>query len=134
MKRHPVVTWQTHHQYQLDIFLLFIVGLVLFLFYYIVIEDLLEKSIHTWQWLFFIPWALFYITFLLRKRNSIPKAERVTTSHQHIVYWSMLGIILSIWYSSSLSIEKPISLSYLYGIWTLFIADSYWSFTNKQRR
>lgn len=121
---------QAHHRYQLEVFFLFVIGLFFLLPYYVIIEDVLHNDIHSFQWYFFIPWATGYTLICLIKRNRIPKAERIAAKKYHLLYWIILGIALTLWYTSPLPLEKPVSLYYMYGIFTLFLADGYWNFTN----
>ncbi|MBH41694.1 MAG: hypothetical protein CL685_03195 [Candidatus Magasanikbacteria bacterium] len=117
-----------HHIYQLKLIFLFVLGFFLFVFlWHIAAEN--NANMYLYQWWYFWIWESFYVIYLLKVRNTIPKKERINPKKRPIIYWVILGITLVALSQSSFSVERFLALDYSFIIFSLFLADSYWDFT-----
>jgi len=117
-----------HHIYQLKVIFLFVLGFFLFiLLWHIVMTK--NGNMYWYQWWYFWIWESFYILYLLKVRNAIPKKERINPQKRPIIYWIILGVALVALSQSSFSVERFLALDYSFIIFSLFLADSYWDFT-----
>lgn len=123
----PHHTLAPHHRYQLEVIFLFVFGFFLFIPYYLLIEELrLETAV--WQWYFFWPWMIFYIIYSLNTRRHVPRSEAVAPLKQPIAHWVLLGLALIAFHTQSTDPTTIQSLDLMFGIFSLFLADSYWDF------
>jgi len=124
---------EPHHKYQLEVIFLFVAGFFLFFPYYYVIEDVLSLDMDVLQWYFFFPWALFYVLFSLHTRATVPKKERIAPIKRPIGHWILLGIAIVALQVHDYAITPLYSLDIIYIIGSLFLADSYWDFTDRKK-
>ncbi len=122
-----------HQRYQLEVIFLYLLGFTLLFPYYFLIERL-QLDTHVWQWVFFVPWNIFYIAYSLGRRNKIPGIERVNPYKRHIGYWVMLGIALLAIHLEPTHLNDLYTFDLSFFIFTMFLADSYWDFRTMKRR
>lgn len=116
-----------HHRYQIEIILLFVAGFFLFIPYFIFIEELF-LDMQVWQWAFFYPWVTFYVLYSLKTRKTITKYEQINPLKRPVVHWVLLGISLIVLHQQPADPTDLQSLDLMFGIFSLFLADSYWDF------
>ena len=119
-----------HHRYQLEVIFLFVTGFFLFFPYYLLIDEY-RLNMLDWQWFFFWPWIVFYVVYSLAIRKRIKKSERVSPLKRPIGHWVILGVILILLHIEPTKLENLQSLDLMFGVFTLFLADSYWAFRKK---
>ncbi len=115
-----------HHRYQLEVIFLFVFGFFLFIPYHIFLEEYGLPTI-IWQWYFFWPWMIFYIIYSLRTRRTITRKEAAPPLKRPIGHWILLGLSLIAFHERAAA-ETLQSLDLMFGIFSLFLADSYWDF------
>ena len=120
-------TLSSHHRYQLEVIFLFVFGFFLYIPYQILLEEL-GLDLIVWQWYFFWPWMIFYIFYSLNTRKKIPPEEQTSPLKRPIGHWVLLGISLIALHEQTPSPEILQSLDLMFGIFSLFLADSYWDF------
>ena len=116
-----------HHRYQLEVIFLFTFGLLLFLPFYLAIDEF-DINMQTWQWIFFWPWMLFYSLYSLNMRKKIKPEERVSTLKRPIGHWVLLGLAIVAFQIQPQNLNHIYSLDLMFFIFSLFLADSYWDF------
>ncbi len=119
------------HRYQLEVVLLFIVGLFLYL-PYIGVLTIYGLDTHEWQWYFFWIWLIGYSMYSLYCRSQIPRSEAIDPTHRPLMHWILLGITLFVIHLQPINTAYFESLDLMFGVFSLFLADSYWDF--KKRR
>lgn len=120
---------QPHHKYQLEVVLLFVFGFFLYIPYHLLMEELgLELTV--WQWYFFWPWMTFYALYTFNTRRKIKARERINPLKRPIGHWVLLGIALTALHLQPGDLEQLQSLDLMFAVFSLFLADSYWDFTN----
>lgn len=130
---HPHIC--AHHRYQLEVIFLFIAGFFLIFPYYLFLETY-GLSVETWQWLFFIPWLAFYISYCLYERNQIPDTEMRAPLIRPIGHWVIFGLSLVVMHEESQLFHglgtEALDLAFI--VFSLFLADSYLDFHKRNRR
>lgn len=117
-----------HHRYQLDVILLFSSGVFLLIPYLYLLEEY-QLSIITWQWAFFIPFMLLYISYSLLLRSRIDHSEYVPPLKRTLIPWILLGTtIISWWYVSPPRLTMPMALPIAFVIASIFVVDAYYDF------
>ena len=116
-----------HHQYQLGIICLFILGVLLLFPYYLFMLQA-GKDMAIWQWYFVGPWLAFYVTGCLWLRNLTKPYERISPLKLPIIHWVALGISLIIVHNQPIDLERIYSIDIVFSIFSIFLADSYWDF------
>lgn len=114
-------------KYQLDIVFLFL-ALLLFIgmiFYWL---EQLGKDPHDFEWYIAGPLVFFYFIYIWQMRNKINIAQRRSLTTKSLIYWIVLGIILFIHFESPLAAKSYWSMTVLFLVFTLLLADSYWDF------
>jgi hypothetical protein len=121
---------EPHHRYQLEVIFLFAFGLLLFLPFYLALDEF-DINMQTWQWVFFCPWMLFYIIYSLSMRKKITPEERVNPLKRPIAHWVLLGLTIVSFQMQPQNLTHIYSLDLMFFIFSLFLADSYWDFTSR---
>jgi hypothetical protein len=117
-----------HHKYQLEVIFLFIAGFFLFFPFYYILE-MYHLNQQAWQWVFFVPWMAFYAVYSLRTRASIPPEERINPLKRPLVHWILLGLSIVFLHMQPTKLDHMVSIDIAFSIFSLFLADSYWDFT-----
>ncbi len=119
---------KAHHRYQLEIIFLFVFGIFLFVPYHATLLWF-EKDTTMWQWYFFFPWMIFYTLFSLRVRSKIPRAEKQDPLKRPIGHWILLGLALAMFHlGETPNVTDLVAIDLSFGIFSIFLADSYWDF------
>ena len=121
---------EPHHRYQLEVIFLFTFGLLLFLPFYLAINEF-DMDLQKWQWVFFWPWMLFYGIYSLNMRKKIKPEERISPLKRPIAHWVLLGLAIIFFQIQPHTVEHIYSLDLMFFIFSLFLADSYWDFNSK---
>ncbi len=118
-----------HHHYQMAVIFLFFFLLLLFIPYHIFTQEL-NLDMQEYQWYFFIPMTIFYAIYCLVERGRIGEEERVNSLKRPIVHWVLLGISLIALqlHPQENYLEKITALNFVFAVFSLFLADSYWDF------
>ncbi len=120
---------QPHHRYQIEVILLFVFGFFIYIPYQLLMEEFaLEQQV--WQWYFFWPWMIFYILYSFNTRRKIKPSEKISPLKRPIAHWVLLGLTLIALHVQPRSMEQLLSVDLMFAIFSLFLADSYWSFKN----
>jgi len=116
-------------RYQLDIiFLFFALILIIWSFFYGL--KYLGVDPHNYEWYVAGPLLLFYVVFILRLRDKIAINDRRAMTTKSMIYWIILGISLFYTYATPIPVKDYWSLNFLFLIFTILLADSYWDFKN----
>lgn len=129
LKTDSTKTLHPHHKYQLEVVFLFASGIFLLVPFLVLLQEY-NLELYTYQWYFFWPWMLFYSWYSLVTRAQTLPEERVTPLKRPIMHWVLLGLLITTYYLSPISLTHPRSLDIAFIIFTLFLADSYWDFRN----
>lgn len=124
---HKHLNLSPHHHYQLSVIFLFIFGFFLFFPYYLIMEEF-NLDIHLWQWLFFVPWMIFYIYYNLKQRGKILPQEQKNPLIRPIGHWVLLGISIVFLMNQPNDLRDMESINIAFIIFSLFVADGYWDF------
>ena len=125
LKKHHEL--QPHHQYQLEIIFLYVVGIFLFIPYYLILEEFQLNKLE-YQWYFFWPFMIFYSVYSLYTRNKITDEEKVNPRKRHMLHWVLIGLIIIFIQTQPTNLARMQSLDLSFLIFSLFLADSYWNF------
>jgi|SRR3989338_4449854 len=120
---------QPHHKYQLEVVLLFVFGFFLYIPYHLLLDEL-QLETQTWQWYFFWPWMIFYVLYTFNTRRKIKPSERIAPLKRPIGHWVLLGVALTALHLEPGDLRQLQSLDLMFAVFSLFLADSYWDFTN----
>lgn len=118
---------EPHHRYQLEVIFLFTFGLLLFLPFYLALQEF-DINIQTWQWAFFWPWMLFYGWYSMNMRKKIKPEEKISPLKRPIGHWVLLGLTIVFFQIQPQNLKHLYSLDLMFFIFSLFLADSYWDF------
>lgn len=121
---------EPHHRYQLEVIFLFTFGLLLFLPFYLALQEF-DIDIQTWQWAFFCPWMLFYGWYSMDMRKKIKPEEKISPLKRPIGHWVLLGLTIVFFQIQPTNLKHIYSLDLMFFIFSLFLADSYWDFTSR---
>lgn len=121
------------HRYQLSIIFLFVAGFFLLFPYYTWVKYS-GYDLATWQWYFVLPWTALTSLYCLQKRNDIPKRDAVRPIKRPIGHWVLLGIALLMLHIQPIDYERIYSVDVAFIVFSLFLADSYWDFTNRKTK
>lgn len=131
--RHPHRLSTLHH-YQLGVIFSFVLGMFFYIVYLVFLENYNLEEMR-WGWYYIIPWALIYIIYCLHLRNKTTGEDRISPLNRPIAHWVILGI--SLIYFNVVNINEFQSLHPSFNsafiLLSLFMADSYWDFTNKRK-
>ncbi len=116
-----------HHRYQLEVILLFAIGIFLFIPYYLFMDEF-NLNMDRWQWYFFVPWIVFYAIYSLNMRSQTKPEEAITPLKRPIVHWALLGILIIFFHLQTNGAVLLRSVDIMFAIATVFLADSYWDF------
>ena len=120
---------QPHHNYQLEVVLLFVFGFFLYIPYHLLLEESRLEA-QAWQWYFFWPWMIFYVLYTFNTRRKIKPSERTAPLKRPLAHWIILGIALTALHLEPGNLQQLQSLDLMFAIFSLFLADSYWDFKN----
>src|SRR3989338_2144724 len=122
-----------HHIYQMGIIFLFVfVFFLMFPFYLLVDEYHLDMT--RWQWYYVAPWMTFYTIYCLKLRAKTLPYERISPLKRHIAYWVLLGLGIVLIHLQPIDLERIYSIDFAFGIFSIFLADSYWDFRQLRKR
>lgn len=118
---------EPHQKYQLEVIFLFTVLIMLYVPYFLVMDEFgWDKQ--TWQWHFFWPLTIIFVAYSLNMRDKIRPDEMVNPLKRPIMHWLLLGLLIIMYHLQPLTLMRLQSFDLMFIIFTLFLADSYWDF------